>query len=39
MNISLEGFAMGYGIITTENYDQALIDLRQLQIRELEREE
>ena len=25
MNISLEGFAIGYGILTVENYDQALI--------------
>ena len=25
MNLSLEGFAIGYGIITVENYDQALI--------------
>ena len=25
MNISLEGFAIGYGILTVENYNQALI--------------
>ncbi len=25
MNISLEGFAIGYGILTVENYSQALI--------------
>ena len=25
MDISLEGFAIGYGILTVENYDQALI--------------
>ena len=25
MNISLEGFAIGYGILTVENYEQALI--------------
>ena len=24
MNLSLEGLALGYGIITTENYNQAL---------------
>ena len=25
MNISLEGFAIGYGILTVENYEQALV--------------
>ena len=25
MNISLEGFAIGYGILTVENYNQALV--------------
>ena len=25
MNISLEGFALGYGILTVENYEQAII--------------
>ena len=25
MNISLEGFAIGYGILTVENYNQAII--------------
>ena len=25
MNISLEGFAIGYGVLTVENYNQALI--------------
>ena len=25
MDISLEGFAIGYGVLTVENYDQALI--------------
>ena len=25
MNISLEGFAIGYGILTVENYNQAIV--------------
>ena len=25
MNLSLEGLALGYGILTCENYEQALV--------------